>query len=64
MQTEDHVMVLLEMVHDAHIVRMNSEHKLPSYRSWLGDSSGCWEGDTLVVDTADFREDIGLYGTQ
>ena len=25
-QTEDYVMILIEMVHDARIVRMNSEH--------------------------------------
>ena len=25
-QTDDHVMILIEMVHDARIVRMNSEH--------------------------------------
>jgi len=61
-QTEDYVMILLEMVHDARIVRMNSEHKPAAYRSWLGDSIGWWEGDVLVVDTTNFRADTGLYG--
>jgi hypothetical protein len=61
-QTETHVMILLEMVHDARIVRLNSEHAPASYRSWLGDSIGWWEGDTLVVDTTNFREKPGLYG--
>ena len=61
-QTDDHVMILLEMVHDARIIRLNSEHVPPSYRSWLGDSIGWWEGDTLVVDTTNFREDTGLFG--
>ncbi len=61
-QTEDYVMILLEMVHDARIVRMNSEHKPSSYRSWLGDSIGWWEDDVLVVDTTNFRADTGLYG--
>jgi hypothetical protein len=54
-QTEDHVMILIEMVHDARVVRMNSEHLPPEYRSWLGDSIGWWEGDTLVVDTTNFH---------
>ncbi|MEM7099630.1 MAG: hypothetical protein AAF541_15295 [Pseudomonadota bacterium] len=53
-QTEDHVMILIEMVHDARIVRLNSEHKPDTYRSHLGDSIGWWEGDTLVVDTTNF----------
>jgi len=61
-QSEDHVMILLEMVHDARIIRMNSEHAPEDVRRWLGDSIGWWEGDTLVVETTNFREDTGLYG--
>lgn len=53
-QTPDTVMILMEMVHDARIVRMNAKH-LPSHiRPWMGDSIGTWEGDTLVVDTTNF----------
>ena len=37
-QTDDTVMILVEMVHDARIVRMNQEHNPPEIRSWLGDS--------------------------
>ena len=55
-QTEDHVMILVEMVHDARIVRMNAEHAPPDVRKWLGDSVGRWEGDTLVVDTTNFTD--------
>ncbi len=54
-QTEDHVMILIEMVHDARIVRMNSEHLPASETSWLGDSIGWWEGDTLVIDSTNFN---------
>jgi len=61
-QSEDHVVILVEMVHDARVIRLNSEHPSPDTRHWLGDSIGHWEGDTLVVDTANFREDTGLYG--
>ena len=60
-QTEDHVMILVEMVHDARIVRMNDEH-VEGMQRWLGDAVGRWEGDTLVVETKKFREDTGLYG--
>ena len=60
-QTGDHVMILVEMVHDARIVRMNSKHAPPDERRWLGDSIGWWEGDTLVVDTTNFASRPSLY---
>ena len=59
-QTPDHVMILVEMVHDARIVRLNSEHAPDSVRRWLGDSIGWWEGDTLVVDTTNFTDNPAL----
>ncbi len=55
-QTPDHVMILVEMVHDARIIRLNSEHADPSVRKWLGDSIGWWEEDTLVVETTNFTD--------
>jgi hypothetical protein len=61
-QTPDHVLILIEMVHDARIIRLNSEHADPSVRKWLGDSIGWWEGDTLVVDTTNFTDQPSLYG--
>jgi len=59
-QTDDTVVILVEMVHDARVVRMNQEHDPPEIRSWLGDSVGHWEGDTLVVDTTNFRDEPAL----
>lgn len=53
-QTEAHVMILIEMVHDARVVRLNSEHQSDAIRSHMGDSTGWWEDDTLVVDTTNF----------
>ena len=53
-QSEDTVIILAEMVHDARIVRMNTEHDPPHIKKWLGDSIGWWEGDTLVVETTNF----------
>ena len=61
-QTDDHVMILAEMVHDARIVRLNQEHASPEIRGWLGDSVGHWEGDTLVVDTTNFNDTPALGG--
>ena len=61
-QTEEHVMILVEMVHDVRIIRMNAEHAPSDIRSWLGDSVGRWEGDTLVVDTINFNDSPALSG--
>ena len=60
-QTPDHVMILNEMVHDARIIRIGGEHAPADVRKWMGDSIGRWEGDTLVVDTTNFRAKSGLY---
>ncbi|MCZ6616585.1 MAG: hypothetical protein O7E57_00525 [Gammaproteobacteria bacterium] len=62
-QTEDHVMILIEMVHDARIVRMNSEHIPAGEKKWLGDSIGWWEDDTLVIDTTNFHPLAGRRGS-
>ena len=59
-QTEDDILIFVEMVHDARIIRMNSEHEPPDVRRWLGDSIGHWEGDTLVVDTTNFNDTPAL----
>ncbi len=61
-QTPDYVMILIEMVHDARIIRLNSDHADPSVRKWLGDSIGWWEGDTLVVDTTNFTDFPAQWG--
>jgi hypothetical protein len=62
-QTADAVMILVEMVHDARIVRMNSTHVPASVTKWLGDSIGHWDGDTLVVDTTNFNGQVSFYGS-
>jgi hypothetical protein len=61
-QTDDYVMIEIEMVHDARIVRMDSEHAPAGIRKWLGDSTGRWDGDTLVVDTTNFHPQSGVRG--
>jgi hypothetical protein len=55
-QTPDAVMILVEMVHDIRIIRMNGTHKPKNVTAWLGDSIGHWDGDTLVVETTNFHE--------
>jgi len=55
-QSEGTILIHVEMNHDARIIRMNAEHDPPEIRKWLGDSVGHWEGDTLVVETTNFRD--------
>jgi len=62
-QTNDTVLVHAEMIHDARIIHLDGRpHAPPRLRSWLGDSIGRWEGDTLVVDTTNFNDGNGFYG--
>jgi hypothetical protein len=52
-QTNDTVLLLNEMIHNARIVPLDGR---PHGRllQWVGDSRGRWQGDTLVVDTINF----------
>jgi hypothetical protein len=50
--------LLNEMVHDARIIPLGGKAPLPSHLpQWRGDSRGRWEGDTLVVETRNFRNE-------
>jgi len=62
-QNKDTIMILVEMVHDVRVIRMNGTHKPPEIRQWLGDSIGHWEGDVLVVDTTNFTDETRFAGT-
>ena len=50
-QSPGYVMIMVEMNHDARIIRIDSEHNPDEMKPWLGDSIGRWEGNTLVVKT-------------
>ncbi len=62
-QTPDALVIQVEMIHDSRIIRMNSVHLPANIRKWLGDSIGHWEGDTLVVDTTNFNDQISFRGS-
>ena len=63
-QTRDYVMILMEMIHDVRIIPLDGRPHPPStVRNWLGDSTGHWEGSTLVVDTTNFTEKTGFRGS-
>lgn len=60
-QTTDHVMIDVEMMHDARIIRLGQDHKPEPVKQWLGDSVGHWDGDTLVVVTRNWNRWHGDY---
>jgi len=62
-QTDRHVMIYTEVVHDARIVRIGGTHAPAAVQLWLGDSIGHWEGDTLVVDTTNFSTKTHFMGS-
>ena len=60
-QTEDHVVLLTEMVHDARVVPLDGRPHLPAdLRQWSGSSRAHWDGDTLVVVTTNFLRETGF----
>jgi hypothetical protein len=56
LQVPGYVVIHYEMIHAARIIPTDGRAHLPSHlRSWDGDSVGRWEGDTLVVDVANYN---------
>jgi hypothetical protein len=60
-QTQDHIVILNEMVHTARIIRLDSEHHTKQLK-WEGDSVAHWEDDTLVVHTQNYYHDYNYSG--
>jgi hypothetical protein len=53
-QTPNSMIIASEELHEARVVRMNAQHGPAAVVSWLGDSIGWWEGETLVIETKYF----------
>jgi hypothetical protein len=63
-QSPEHVVILVEMIHDARIIPVDVRpHLSGSIRQLLGSSRGRWEGDTLVVETANFTDRTNFRGS-
>jgi hypothetical protein len=63
-QAPGFVVIRYEMVHEARVIPLDgSPHLPPSMRTYMGDARGHWEGDTLVVETTNIRDEIAYRGS-
>ena len=63
-QSSEVISLLVEMNHNARMIRMDTDFRPAAMRQWMGDSVGNWEGDTLVVKTTNFHPDISQRSSQ
>src|SRR5881296_50623 len=60
-QSPGYVVISPEMIHRARIIPLDKRpHLGKNLRQWLGDTRGHWEGNTLVIETTNFRTDDGV----
>jgi len=58
LQTPDYVAIRYEMIHETRIIPLDGRaHASPKIKTYMGDARGHWEGDTLVVETTNFRDE-------
>jgi hypothetical protein len=60
-QSPGFVVIAPEMIHSARVIPVDGRpHIGKDLHQWLGDPRGHWEGNTLVVETTNFRTDDGV----
>jgi hypothetical protein len=63
-QSAKTVAIVMEKIHDARIIPLDgSPHPPSNVKLWHGDSRGHWEGETLVIDTTNYREGAVMNNT-
>jgi len=62
-QTSTQIVILHEYMGVFRVIPLNVEHPADVIPSYMGDSVGRWEGDTLVVDVIGFNDKGWLTGT-
>jgi hypothetical protein len=61
-QNRDYVVLLVEMIHDARTIPLDGR-PFTNIRQWKGESRGHFEGDTLVVETKNFKRNTTFPGS-
>jgi hypothetical protein len=60
-QSPGFVVIRIEMIHETRVVPLDARPHIGSkIRSYMGDSRGHWDGDTLVVETTNMNGKVGL----
>jgi hypothetical protein len=58
------VAISYEMVHETRIIPLDSRPKIgEAIRHYMGDARGYWEGNTLVVETTNFKDEPAYRGS-
>ena len=56
-QTADTFTIVHEMIHDVRVIHLNKEEHIDDkVKLYMGDSVARWEGDTLIVETANYND--------
>ena len=69
MQAPGYVILNMEMIHEARIVPVDGRPGIsPKISQWMGESRGRWEGNTLVIETTNYKPgasatNIGVMGS-
>jgi hypothetical protein len=63
LQAPGYVVIRNEMIHETRVIPLDGRpHVGSGIRTYLGDSRGRWEGNTLVVETTNFNNKTGAGG--
>ena len=63
LQSPGYVVILSEMIHRARIIPVDgTSHIDDTVRQWEGDPRGRWEGNTLIVESTNFRDAQSMRG--
>ena len=63
LQSLGYIVIRNEMVHEARVISLDGRpHVGQHLRSYMGDGRGHWEGNTLVIETTNFLNYIGMNG--
>jgi hypothetical protein len=54
-QNQEYVILLYEYMHLFRVIPLDGGPHQTGLSSWMGDSVGRWDGDTLVIDTVNFN---------
>jgi hypothetical protein len=55
-QAPGYVVIRLELIHETRVIPVDGRSAAPKQiKQWLGEPRGHWEGDTLVIETANFN---------